>query len=386
VTGDIGADATAKCVDIGGFGAGYTYTLDLGGYTVTGYIGVNGNTPGAITVFNGSVTCNVDWPSTARACVNVFPDGEPTGQTRIHHLTVNAINTTAQSKAVHIINYGAHTPGAFPGYGLGLEARVDHVSITSPAFPTGRFGSIMTAQYLNVEVDHNYIHCLGTTSACQGIELLHAGAAMSHHNKIDMDFTALSDGRAVLCDGVGVGPGNTCDVYNNIITATNNRAIRYRGGSPAQNGNVYNNSIYNIQLNAPTLAAIHLGENDVSLASENIQIYNNTFELNGGQGIINTSATGTSIHDNTVTCYGGTCSSPGYFLRMNVEGGITGGSDATVKNTNLPGDWGASKAIGVCGTGGALTCTNAAQVSTVTYCNTGTLDVGTGATATESCP
>jgi hypothetical protein len=322
---------------------------------------------------------------------------------------------------------------------------MDHISVTSPPCPTSRFGALEISDYVAVETDHNYVHCIGTTSACQGFPFLATTFVQAHHNQVEMDYNTVGDGRAFLCDFAGLGPGNTCDVYSNYIIATNNRAIRYRGPtSPVQYGKAYSNAIYNIQEGGLS-AAIHIGEDDLDMEMADIEVYNNTFELNStghGQAVIVTWAQGPNIHDNTVTCYNNDCSSAGYFARTSAQStawwngyayllnqmhvdpsgytqlvttaGTSGASEPawnpvlygttsdggavwtnqgvlqaaimTVKNTTFPGNWGTNKAIGVCGTGGALACYGGTQVSTATYCNTGTLDVGTGATATESCP
>jgi hypothetical protein len=235
-------------------------------------------------------------------------------------------------------------------------------------------------------MDHNYVHCLGTTSACQGLFGSNNPILKMHDNQVYMDYNTVADGRAFLCDGAGIG--GSCDIYNNVITSTNNRAIRYRGqASPVvQHGKVYDNYFYNIQ-EVGTLAAIHLGENDANLAAENVEIYNNTFELNGGQAIINCSAAGANIHDNTVTCYGNDCSSASYFARTNVEGGLPdAGTEMTVKYTTFPSNWGGRNAVMACGVPGtpSYSCTKATGSSTVTYCDTGVV-VGNG-TITQQCP
>ena len=387
VKGNIGSNATAQCINITVWSSGASFTLDLGGHTVTGYVTLAAVSPGPITVFNGTIVCSVDWNSTARACLNLMPDGQLTGQMRAHHLTVTDQYTTSGSTSVNVINGTPHTPLTFPGQGLGLEARVDHITIVSPvSTPYGtRFTGIYGAQYINYEADHNYVHCLGGVSAPQGILAWLNPTAKMHDNQVKMDYNTVADGRALMCDGAGVGSGNSCDIYSNVVTSTNNRAIRYRVVG-TQNGLVYSNSIYNIQ-ETGTAAAIHLGENDTNLATENIEIYSNVFELNGGQAIINCSATGANIHNNTVTCYGNDCSSASYFARTNVEGGLPdSGTAMTVKYTTFPSGWGGRNAVMACGPPGdpSYSCTKATGTSTVTYCDTGVV-VGNG-TITQQCP
>lgn len=385
LTGNIGGDAAATCILIDYHVQ--PLNLDLGGYTITGAIFDRSNGDGN-TIYNGTITCNRDTTAYPQACLNFYSQSEvTTAQWRAHHLVINQLNEVGKH-----IQMEQDRPAAYKGHGsgLGMACRVDHIWWTSiPGTGSNssfRYGSINSQGYCNTEMDHNYVHCTNgaTLSNCQGL----GGTApymYLHDNDVVLDYSSFGDtARGLMCDygnnNSGGGVGGTCDMYNNLITATNNRAIRYRSTSTnPQSGNVYNNTIYNIQTTG-RLAAIHIGENDVSLQLNNLNIYDNSFELNrGGNGIVVGAATGVTIHDNKVTCYQGTCVSVGYFAHTDAWDYAHNGTSMTVTNTNLPSGL-STPAVELCGPVGnpLYGCTDSpTQTTSATVCNSGTA-VGNG--------
>jgi hypothetical protein len=140
------------------------------------------------------------------------------------------------------------------------------------------------------------------------------------------------------------------------------------------------------------LAAIHMGENDVDISAQAVEIYNNTFELGpSGNGVVVSSASGVTIENNTVTCLNNDCSSVGYFARTDGVGtyGATG-TEMSVKNNTVDVLTSAGKpAVMVCGPPGnvAYQCSTNATVNTTSamVCNTGTA-VGNGTITTNQPP
>ena len=393
LSGNIGPDATALCLTIG-FGIS-NVNLDLGGFTVTGAIFDESNGNGN-TIYNGTVDCNRPQSiGDPVACLKGYSQ-ITTSQWRAHHLTINNANGNGMAA-----QFEEDTDQTFsgPGTGLGTPIRFDHLTIVGPNVDNGasfRWISIQVPNYGDTEEDDNYVHCPGSTppanlGQCQGPGVGHVHHGYVHNNELIADvYTGTADNaRLVECDG---NPGD-CEVYANDIYPTNNRAIRFRGApneggwNPPFTGNVYGNFIHDITQGG-RFSSIHIGENDTGLYPLQLQIYNNTFEVGSGGGVISVgAANGVTAHDNTVTCYGGSCTGVGYILHTDTwpyAGSLT---SATIKNTTLPSGWGSNPAVEACGPAGnpSYVCSDdTTDTTTVTYCNTG-IAVGNGE-MTESCP
>jgi hypothetical protein len=388
VTQNIGTDQTVACITITAKGV----NLDLGGSVVTGAIY---DTVGEGNVeYNGAITCNLNGSTYPQACLNTY-NQIVNNPWRAHHLAIIQNNSNGQQLRVEMDSpqtYVGPTPT-----GLGMPCRIDHIywdSSTINDINNNRYGLINNGGYCNAEEDHNYIHCTDKTyNNCEGMGCGGTFTCYLHDNYIQQD-AGLGDARAIGCD-LGAGVGGTCDVYNNIIIATNNRAIRMRyaftdiprgGAGNPQIGNIYNNTILDIQLDSRE-AAIHIGENDNTLQPTMINIFGNTFELETGKGIYVASASGVNAHDNVVTCFLDVCTNAGDVLHTDAFAYAATGTSATIKNTTLPAGY-VSNAVIACGVPGvnAFGCTDnpTAGTSTVTYCNTGTV-VGNG-TIAQSCP
>jgi len=305
VSQNIGKDPTATCITIN-----YNTThvnLDLGGFTVAGAIfdlSGNGN-----TIYNGTVTCNRDQSAYPQACVDIY-NQITSAQARVHHL---AVQNQHELNGVWAVMFEMDNPGAYAGggSGLGMPCRVDHVAMTSIT-GTGvgnRYGGIESQGNCSAEFDHNYIHCTGgLLNGCQGMGVGQIPFAYLHDNEVQMDAVSgtTQDGRALMCDQ-GAGVNGTCDIYNNLVFASNNRAIRYRefpagcpgGAGPwgVQHGKVYNNTISNSEEKG-RIGVIHVGEDDCNLMPTAINVYNNHIELNGENGIVVVSANGVTAYGN----------------------------------------------------------------------------------------
>jgi hypothetical protein len=390
VSQDIGTNAAATCITI-------TYNtnrvnLDLGGHTVTGAIfDVSGN---GNTVYNGTITCNKDTSSYPQTCLQVY-NQITSAQWRAHHLTMQ---NQHEAGGVWTLMTEMDSPGSYAGggSGLGMPCRIDHTSMTSIT-GTGignRYGFINNQGYCNVEEDHNYLHCTGgSLEACQGMGAGITPYAYIHDNYILLDpvSSGIQDGRGLICDS-GAGVNGTCDMYNNIIYATNNRAIRFRQFPPTsgqggqwgiQRGNVYNNFIYNIQVGG-RLAAIHIGEDDFNLMTTAINIYNNSLELNNGNGIVVVSANGVTALNNAFTCYGGTCGSASIPMFTDALGYSGGQTNAYFKNNVIPA--GITNGVKVCGPpGNASYGCSSSETTAATVCATGNA-VGNGRITANAAP
>jgi len=391
VSQNIGTDPTATCITIN-----YNTThvnLDLGGFTITGAIcdgSGNGN-----TIYNGTVTCNRDQSAYPQASVDIY-NQITSGQARIHHL---AVQNQHELNGVWAVMFEMDNPGAYSGggSGLGMPCRADHISMTSIT-GTGvgnRYGGIVSQGNCSAEFDHNYIHCTGgLLNACQGMGVGQIPFAYLHDNQVQMDTVSgtTQDGRALMCDQ-GAGVNGTCDIYNNLVYASNNRAIRYRefpagcsgGAGPwgIQHGSVYNNTISNSQ-ETGRLGVIHVGEDDCNLMTTAINVYNNNIELNGGNGIVVVSANGVTASSNAFTCFGGNCTGGGWPMFTDALGYSGGQTSANFKNNTIPS--GITNAVKVCGPPGiaAYGCTTS-ETSAATVCSTGKA-VGNGTISTRSSP
>ena len=249
----------------------------------------------------------------------------------------------------------------------------------------------MTGGKWTGEGENNLLTCQGTILACQGIMFFAMTDVIAEHNNITMQQNSTAqDGRALLCDNISNSVVVTgCDFSFNEITATNNRAMRVRGsqtGGGYLGVTIHDNLIHNIR-ETGRLAAIHFGENDVSLdVDTGAQVYNNILELNDGNGIVAANASGITNHDNTVTCIGGNCAAAGYFAFTDYLGSYGNGTDIIVKDTTLPGGFG--NAVMVCGPPGnpAYACSAGGTTTTsATVCNTGTV-VGNGTITVNNPP
>jgi hypothetical protein len=263
----------------------------------------------------------------------------------------------------------------------------------------GRYNwiQILGAATATAEVWNCTISPGGYADEFQGIGLWTIGAYV-HNNYIVLPHPLYEIGthqtdRAIEFDCVGKTE-DTCGhnelAYNQIV-ADNNRAIRVR----AETGDlIHDNVIQNCRVNAMESGCIMIGGADVYDNATSAEVYNNTIEINDGEGILvmGSSYSTANIHDNTVTCYQGDCSHAMWFAHTNQsEPGFSDpipGAIMTVKNTTFPANWGDRNAVMACGPPGnpAWSCEDPKNLdsATVTYCNTGKV-VGNG-TIYESCP
>jgi hypothetical protein len=227
----------------------------------------------------------------------------------------------------------------------------------------------------------------GVLNACQGLGAgPNAGEIAIHNNLVVMNaVTTGSAGRGIVTEP-NTGGANV-DVYMNDITANNNFGIRLwqssQGSGPALTGTIHDNIIRHIDNSYA--GGIYLPENDHADVGANVNIYNNTLELSQGSGVTVDSGFGPNIYNNTFTCLNGVCPSGQWLVKTNEQPYGTSQTSCTVKNNTVPAGW-SGPAVGACGTGGAITCQNTTNTTTITYCNTGTVVAGTGATLTQSCP
>ena len=385
VTADIGTDVTHACLT-------WSYTqpfvLDLNGHTVTGMISGKMN-PYGITIMNGTVNCN----SSSTGCIDVTQGSSPAAYDRIHHLTLNQAATNA--RCINFNQENQYTP---------VSTRYVQIYNVQGTLPnsleaTGRSYLIWVggAGTVPAEVWNATFSPGANLNSFQGIAMYNTRGSYVHNNYIVLPHPAYNLGlydtdRGILfdCEGkVGSPCGSNIAAYN-VIVADNNRAIRVR----AETGDIiHDNVILNCRMN-DAAGCIQIGDTDVYTEASAAEIYSNTLELNDGIGIVlgGSSYETANVHDNSVTCYQGNCSSVTLFASTlctepSYPRPIAAGR-LTVKNTTFPSNWGGRNAVISCGPPGnsAYTCGDPTSVDTasVISCNTGTV-VGNG-TMAQSCP
>jgi hypothetical protein len=386
LTADIGTDPTTACLT---WYYGYTFVLDLNGYTVTGMIAGAMN-PYGLIIMNGTVNCN----SSSTGCIDVMQGSGPAAYDRIHHLTLN--QAALGGRCINFNQENTYAPVSTP------YLQIYNVQGTLPDDLEGDDRSYLIwvsgAGTVAAEVWNVTFSPGANLNAFQGITMYETQGSYVHNNYIILphpayDTSAYDTDRGILfdCEGkVGSPCGSNIAAYNQIVTDYN-RAIRVR----AEVGDViHDNVISNCRYADAGGSCIHIGGPDAYTEATAAEIYSNTIELNDGEGILldGSSYETANVHDNTVTCYLGDCSSVSWFAftlctEPSYPSSIAAGS-LTVKNTTFPSAWGSINPVLSCGPPGnaAYTCGDPsnADAATVTYCNTGTV-VGNGA-MTQSCP
>lgn len=397
VTQNLGTDPSLVCLTMD-YSTATGWTLDLGGFTITGAIVVHSNVTGA-TVMNGTDTCSI--PDSGNCLKVDYAIGVLASQFRIHHLTVNQTNnTSAQARCIFINAYqptGAYAGG---GSGNGRMVRIDHISITSrPSVAAGVYrsplisvvGTTVGAIGGSLEIDHNYLYCQALTQQCHAVSLWALSNALVDSNLAIMDKNASNGGigRFILWEG-DTTPNSGLEIAYNDVTVNDQIAVRSWG---SKNGSfpglrIHDNTFRQITIGS-RYGAISLGQNGVNLEDfVDAQIYNNAFEMIGGNGVDVIEATNVSIFSNTVTCGGQPCV-PGYYLaRTDVGDGVTPtGTSMKVSNNNTSAlDAAGLPTVMVCqsptpaGGATAYTCGYSATLSlgsSATVCNSGNA-VGNG--------
>jgi hypothetical protein len=383
VTANIGAAAAADCIT-------WSYTdpfvLDLYGHTVTGMIHGT-NSPYGTTIMNGTVTCN----SVATGCVDVGQDGVAAAYDRIHHLTIN--QAALGGRAVNFNQNNLYTP---------VATRYIQIYNIQATFTNANEGANRTyliwangGNTVPAEAWNNTASPGAALNGFQGIAFYAIPGGYAHNNYIVLPHpsytTALEPPRAILfdCEGKVGSPCGGNEAAHNQIVADYSRAIRVR----AETGDlIHDNTLLNCRFTDIDGGAINVGDTDIQGEATSAEIYSNTFELNDGNGVNlgGDSSDTANVHDNTVTCYLGSCTAALWFAMTQItETSFThpiAAGTLTVKNTTFPGAWGSKNTVLSCGPAGnpSYVCGIADDTATVLYCNTGTV-VGNG-TKTLSCP
>jgi hypothetical protein len=369
VKANLGSDPAATCLNISWGGK---FTLDLGGYTVTGQIRVATNNLSGSTIFNGNVNCAVNGSGGVwDGCIVVQSNQVPNAQARLHHLT--AFNSVPGQSNIRVVWQPSST-------GIANACLIDHIASTVVSQPTsGRNYNIVTdgGGHASFEAAFNNVTCPADAAACQGIQIFNAPYSYVHDNYIVLEQPAYDtlhydSARGILFDSEGKAPAGNSTAENNHIYVNGNRAIRVR----AESGDVIrNNYFYNIQLGG-RLAAVHIGENDLASESAGAEVYSNLFELNTGNGVAagGTPSVSAYIHDNAVACYGGNCGSAGYFALTDALISGYNGASITVKNNNVSVLTSSGKpAVRICGPGTNYLCTIREASTAGNVCNSGTV-------------
>jgi hypothetical protein len=373
VRANLGSDPTAVCLSIS---YGGKFTLDLGGYTVTGQIKVATNSFSGSAIFNGTVNCTVSGSGGVwDGCIVVQSNQVPSAQARLHHLTV--LNSRPGQSNIRVVWQPSTT-------GIANSCKLDHIASTVVSQPTsGRNYNIVTdgGGHASFEAAFNNITCPSDASACQGIQIYNAPYSYVHDNYIVLeqptyDTVNHESARGILFDSQGKPPAGNSIAENNYIYVNRNRAVRVR----AEYGDVIrNNYFYNIRLPG-RLGAVDIGNGDTASDGASAEVYSNMFEILDGNAIVVAGPTNVTanIHDNSVTCYQGNCSSAGYFILLDVPSTLFGNAGpivAAANNNTSALNAAAKAAVKVCGTssptGTTYYCTVTSASSSATVCNSG---------------
>jgi hypothetical protein len=374
VTQNIGTDPTAMCLHV--YYPPGPVNIDLGGRTVTGTVGLGTNQSPNI-IFHGTIFCNVAYGSTnGGACLNWGTRG------RIHHITVENTNANPLSNI--------DTGGTVSSSTTSPVLRIDHVTSTVVAAPhsnrtrnfrdDGSSGSNPAITSLPEEVDHNLITCSDNASACQGVEMYDAPHSYVHNNMIVLPVVCslcTDSARGILFDHHS---DNGEAAYNEIVTRSN-RAVRVR---QSHHISIHDNLFENITIGG-RLAAVHVGESNVGIDNDFVDVFNNTFGLGPrGNGVVSSAASQVDVYDNTINCMNNDCSGIGFFALTDVPDTVPAdqtGTTMLVKNNDISSLTKAGKdTVKVCGPPGsvAFKCVGSSSAtSSATVCNSGTA-VGNG--------
>ncbi len=293
LTGNVGVDPTITCFDMTGT---VGTTLDLRDYTVTGRIASSYGIKGA-TVFNGLVNCNYLGSGANIGCIRLYSDSPNPAKSRVHHLTPHNADT---SNPWGIFIEGTGVQGA------NIAFEVDHITgYVGTALTSTRCGVIRLIVGDKVDIHNNDITCNADASACQGIEVPASAGYVNgliHHNRIVMTTnTTAESGRGITISGPDSGSVGSqgWQIYSNLITANNNRAIRL----PQVNNAVVRDNIIS-DCSAGASGCYHLGDPSGGVAYVNdaqTVIYNEAIGMTGGTAFWARDGQGWMIRNSTVT-------------------------------------------------------------------------------------
>jgi hypothetical protein len=373
VTQDIGADPSAVCLST--YYPPGSFVLDLGGHTVTGQINIETNHLSGSKISNGTVNCSIT--DATESCIHAYTSEVPSAQARLHHLTV--YNSATDERDIHV----GWQPSSNPLTGATKALRLDHITGTVPSQPTSYRNYIISIDgggQASFEVDHCNLTCPFDSAACQGIMFYHAPYSYAHHNLITLEEQVGTTGtpRGILFDSVGKTlPATGGEAAFNEILPNANRGIRVRSNVDV---NIHDNLFRRITA-AARIGAIHLGENDTTIETQNTSIHDNIFELEDGLAVYAADVNGVTVSNNAVQCYLGTCGTNARLGKTDNLHDYAGTVDVYWKNNTTTG---LTTAIFVCGTG---ECVDPAATTSSIVCNSGTT-TGSGniTVLTPPCP
>jgi hypothetical protein len=379
LNGNIGSDLTATCLTLSGADTHTGWTVDLGGYTVTGTFMFNGMNSGA-TILNGTVHClradNYD-------CMKgyISSGAPPSPEAHLQFLfIVNDYTGTAQSRSLWVTDYSNICSGAPTTKCL----EIDHIQTVVPGNSqspraTGISdvvnGSASSAVSSGHWIHHNFIYSNGLSHSAFGIAPYRLQGSIIENNYINFATTAQAHGRLIVWEDVQTSITQPTEFRYNHLVANNNVAIRVWAPEPASSANaflVHDNVIDHISIGDRT-AGIQLGEQGSLQNLNGLTTYNNTLDLVGGHGVSVSGATNVIVHDETFTCSAG-CTSGFYAVRTDVsELDATGASMTTYHNTVTP--------LTSAGLPAVMVCAGPSPPGTVAYdCGIGNLSVTSSAT------
>jgi hypothetical protein len=340
VTANLGSDPTQQCLVISNSSA-TGWTLDLGGHSVIGNVTINSNLNGD-KIFNGSITCNIPDSKNCMTLWSAVATGAPS---RVAYLNITQQYTgPSQARCIFMQDSGGTSSGFY-------KMRFDHLTLypseTSAGITTRRYGisvnaapNVMPGGY---QFDHNYGVCDGNSYSCWIIGLYRIQGVQINYNLANLAPLSPGYGKARLLNWEDTLTGITAqsEVAYNDVTVNNNQALRIWCSSPAdsrlQTWLIHDNVFRSIYTGDYTGGGIELGSAGSYVCDEGQpQIYNNTFDMVGGNAINVGAAKTVHIFKNTVTCSTGACPKGYYFARTNLATSISDPStNMIVSNNNV---------------------------------------------------
>ena len=265
LSGNLGSDPAAICLTIG-YGAAATI-LDLGGYTLTGQISGTGINANALTIFNGTVNCNIS--PTPSACIKITSAAAYTAPTRLHHLTVHNAADPGTATVASIYLEWSGLDGTNPAI------EVDHIAgYVGTAATSNRATFLRLVTGKKSDTHDNDLTCNADTKACQLIEAIGPEGYVNgiiHNNKLTMTTNSVSGGlpRAITVTGPDDGAvgAQGWQVYNNYCAANNGRCFRFRQVSDVL---VHDNEVVNCAA-TDSYGCYHFGDPSGSTAAVTVQ-------------------------------------------------------------------------------------------------------------------
>jgi hypothetical protein len=251
--------------------------------------------------------------------------------------------------------------------------KIHHITSTSATgLTSARIPNIHLNFGYNAEFESNFINCLATAAACQGIVAFGPNARV-HNNRIVsqlLNSSNVETARGIVCDSA-----KGCQIYNNYFEAHDSRAVRLRDVRNVFGAvNIHDNLIdYVTRGVTPNyVAAIHVCDPDAAVNDgSSYIIQNNTINNKDGVVLMSRGCAGyPKFTTNKIGCIA-PCSGMLANIRAPLAGSITTfeltNNTPLILTTNLQSLVAPGASVHVCNTGtvggGGIIATTCAKLS-----------------------